>query len=222
MPFIAIALIIAAAIGGGTSVAAQNALPGDALWGFKVGVNENVRAALAPEGKAQADFDISAIETRMEEASKLAAEGRLDASAQADLEANFGAHAQNVKKQVEKLQAKGDYSAAADVAARFQATVAAHASGLAEAQSHVSGNASANAQAVLSNLINKVQATLDVASNLSADASAQAAANADTGTSNSAGGNSSSGGNATTSGNAGVNVRGGAQVDGNAGVQVDL
>src|SRR3989344_4741210 len=171
MPFIAIALIVAAALGGGTSIAAQSALPGDALWGFKVGVNENVRAALAAEGKAQADFDLSAIEERMKEAAALAANGRLNAEAQADIQGNFGAHAESVQKQILRLQEKGDYAAAADVAARFQATVATHATALANAK----------AQAVLGNLINKVQTTLDTASSLSADASAEAASSSSAG-----------------------------------------
>lgn len=179
MPFIAIALLIAAALGGGASVAAQNSLPGDALWGFKVGINENIEAALAAEGKAQADFDIAAIETRMNEASRLAADGRLDAGAQAQIEANFDAHAASVQAQIERLQVKGDYSGAADVAARFQATVAAHASALAGAKANASANTNASAQASLSKLIGKVQATLDTANTLSAEASTEAAANAD-------------------------------------------
>ena len=123
MPFIVIALLLAAAIGGGTSLAAQRALPGDALWGFKVGVNENIEAALATEGKAQADFDIGAIQARLDEASKLAASGQLDANAQADVEINFDAHAKSVAEQIAKLQERGDYATAADVAARFQAVL---------------------------------------------------------------------------------------------------
>ena len=170
MPFIAIALIVAAALGGGTSFAAQSALPGDALWGFKVGVNERIAETMAVGEKAKADADISHAQTRLEEAAKLAAEGRLDASAQAKIQGNFDAHPRAVAERVAALQAKGDYAAAADVAARFQATVATHATALANAKARASTNANANAQAVLGNLINKVQATLDTASSLSAEA----------------------------------------------------
>lgn len=170
MPFIAIALIVAAALGGGTSFAAQSALPGDALWGFKVGVNERIAETMAVGEKAKADADISHAQTRLEEAAKLAAEGRLDASAQAKIQGNFDAHTRAVAERVAALQAKGDYAAAADVAARFQATVATHATALANAKARASTNANANAQAVLGNLINKVQATLDTASSLSAEA----------------------------------------------------
>ena len=178
MPFIAIALIVAAALGGGTSLAAQSALPGDALWGFKVQVNERIAETVAVGEKAKADADISHAQTRLEEAAKLAAEGRLDASAQAKIQGNFDAHTRAVAERVAALQAKGDYAAAADVAARFQATVATHATALANAKARASINANANAQAVLGNLINKVQATLDTASSLSAEAASSSPAGA--------------------------------------------
>jgi broad specificity phosphatase PhoE len=152
MHFIVIALVIAAAIGGGTSVAAQSALPGDALWGFKVGVNETVGAALAAEGKAQADFDLQVLEARLKETSMLSAEGRLSAEAKAEATANFDAHAKNVAAQIEQLERQGDFKAAADVAARFQATLATHA-----------GESSID-----------VSEVLDVASTLSASASLKA------------------------------------------------
>jgi hypothetical protein len=228
MPFIALAIVLAAALGGGTSIAAQNALPGDALWGFKVGVNENIRAAIAAEGKSQANWDIIALETRLDEAEKLAAEGKLNAETQATLEANYNAHVHSVSAQIAKLEEKGDYAAAADVAARFQAAVASHASGLAEAQAH----ADIHAQDVLANVLSKVHATLDSASTLSAEASAKAAANADTSVSNT---NTTSGGSTGTSGNANVNtnVNVGGQVQGSGsgagasgsatgGVRIDL
>ncbi len=43
MPFIAIVVVIALALGGGVTVAADQAKPGDALYSYKVNVNDNVR-----------------------------------------------------------------------------------------------------------------------------------------------------------------------------------
>jgi len=208
MPFIAIALLIAAAIGGGTSVAAQNALPGDALWGFKVGVNENIQAALAAEGKAQADFDIAAIKSRLKEAGELSANAKLDAGAQADIEANFESHAKSVMKQIEKLQAKGDYSEAADVAVRLQAAIASQASGLSNATAQVEARGSAQAQSVLNSLLVKVRGTLETASTVSADASAKAAANAEA--------------DSSTSGSGSVETDTSVKVDTKTGVEVEI
>ncbi len=215
MPFIAIALVLAAAVGGGASVAAQNALPGDALWGFKVAVNENVGAAFAVSDKAQADWDISRVSARLAEAQKLAAEGRFSAGAQASVESNFNAHAESVAEHVARLQAKGDYAAAADVAARFQAAVAQNASALAEARV----NAQGNGKEALGVIIGKVQATLDIASNLSAEASSQASAQAQAESEASASANANANANSNGSVNAGQD---GVQVDTTTGVQVGI
>jgi len=43
MPFIAIAAVIFLALGGGVTVAADQAKPGDALYSYKTTVNDNVR-----------------------------------------------------------------------------------------------------------------------------------------------------------------------------------
>ncbi|MSR70665.1 hypothetical protein EXS62_01340 [Candidatus Kaiserbacteria bacterium] len=129
MPFIVLALIIAAALGATVSVAAQDSLPGDPLWGFKVHINEGAAAALAAEGRAQADLDLAAIATRLQEAATLSAKGILSPAAKAELEANIAGHAERIETEIKKLQTHGDYLGAADVATRFQATVAQGVSG---------------------------------------------------------------------------------------------
>lgn len=172
MPIIAIAVALAAALGGGATIAAQNSLPGDALWSFKVHVNEEIRTAFAGSAEAKADTHIDAIEARLAEAQTLAAEGRLDAKTQTNISANFDAHAKAVAQVIAKLEAANNFDAAADIAARYQATVAAEAASLAQA----SVTADANTHASLSPLLLKVRTTLDQASELSAEASAKAAA----------------------------------------------
>ncbi len=66
MPFIAIAAVIMLALGGGVTVAADHAKQGDALYSYKVNVNDNVRheyhtlkASLNLEAKADADASAS-------------------------------------------------------------------------------------------------------------------------------------------------------------------
>ena len=114
MPFIAIALLIAAAIGGGTSVAAQNALPGDALWGFKVVINERL----------QPGNDIAAIQTRLQEAKELSEQGKLNAKERADILSNIDEHAAAVEKQINNSRSIGDYTTAAALATNLQAALA--------------------------------------------------------------------------------------------------
>ena|SRR6185437_11663394 len=67
MPFIAIAAIIAVALGGGVTYAADQAKPGDALYQYKVEVNDNlrheyhaVRASLGVEATSTADVSLDA------------------------------------------------------------------------------------------------------------------------------------------------------------------
>ncbi|MEK7109509.1 MAG: DUF5667 domain-containing protein [Patescibacteria group bacterium] len=153
MPAIVIALLIAAVLGGGTAVAAQNSLPGDTLWGFKTAVNENVQGALAINDEAKAGWAILLAVARLDEAQKLAAQGKLDDKAQAALQANFDAHAEDVAALVAKLQSKGNTAAAAAVATRWQAELAKHAEGITQASA---------------SFIADVRGTLDAAANLSA------------------------------------------------------
>ena len=152
MPFITFMLIVAAFMGGTVSVAAQSALPDDPLWNFKVGVNERLDAALTPDGLQRANFDIAVIDVRIKEAKMLMSDGRPHAAAEAKLESNFNGHAKSVERQIALLDSAGDYAAAADVAARYQAVLARSVPGPLD-----------------------LQATLDKASTLSAEAAAKAA-----------------------------------------------
>lgn len=177
MPFIAIAAAIILALGGGASVAANNSLPGDALYLVKIHVNENLESALSFSAKSKADADVSAAENRLDEAEQLQAQGKLDSSTEAQINGNFDAHVKAVEASVARMQADGEWANAAEVAAKFQATLIKRSSALTEAHAH----AEVHAQAALAGVISKVQATLNAASNLSANASAQAVAHGETG-----------------------------------------
>ncbi len=193
MPFVAIAVVIAAALGGGATLAAQNALPGDALWSYKVNVNETIRDTFSASAEAKARVHIDAIEARLAETEQLATEGRLTAKTEASIEANFDTHAKAVARILAELKGAGEFDAAADIAARYQAAIAARTAALAEVQA----NAPTQSEEALSPLLIKVRATLDHASALSAEASANAA------------GKTSTGANTNT-------------IEANAGVRVDL
>lgn len=69
-PFPVVAILLVVAIGSGTAGAAslaQNALPGDILYGIKINVNEEVRAALASTPQTKAEVAIARAETRIKE-----------------------------------------------------------------------------------------------------------------------------------------------------------
>ena len=141
MPFIVIALLLSAAIGGGVSVVAQSALPGDMLWSFKTEVLERLHSG----------DDISAIQTRLQEAEELAAQGKLNTEIQAKLVSNITAHAAAAEKQITESESRGDYAAASAIATNLQAALAKGTPGALD-----------------------LRALLDTASRLSAEASAKA------------------------------------------------
>lgn len=175
MPIIVLTLVLAAALGGGVSVAADKAVPGDALYGFKVNVNEQVEGALALSPEQRANWDIAAAQKRLDEAQTLASNGSLTADNEAKISANFQTHASDVAQQVAVLQQKGDFTNAADIAARFQSTLAQKMSAMTKVE------ADAHAQGSLAPVTAKVQQALDSASTLSTEASAKAAISASQG-----------------------------------------
>lgn len=62
---------------GGTALAAEGALPGDALYAWKTKVNEPARLAFLPTPIARAEWSMELMTRRLNEAEKLAADGRL-------------------------------------------------------------------------------------------------------------------------------------------------
>ncbi|MBI2013320.1 MAG: hypothetical protein HYS87_00570 [Candidatus Colwellbacteria bacterium] len=126
IPMPIIALLIALSLSGGVSFAAENSLPGDALYPIKVGVNEQVRGALAFGAKAKAKLDTQLAARRLEEAEQLSAKTRMDADVRERIEANFKAHAERVEARIAEFEEKDDFTSAADIASRFEASLRAH------------------------------------------------------------------------------------------------
>ncbi len=124
MPLIVNTLLLASITGEATSIAAQSALPGYALWHFKTGVNENMQSALIPDGRVQADFDIGVIETRIQESEKINKSYQITDKVKSEVEKNIAEHANSALEQIIKLQKNGDYIDAADMASRLQAALA--------------------------------------------------------------------------------------------------
>lgn len=125
MPVFGILLAASLAFGG-VSFAAEQALPGDALYTVKVDVNEEVRSALTVSPKAKAEWEARRVERRMEEAEQLAAKAKLDAGARADLEQRLAVHTGRVNKQVDTMETDNDFESASDLSSRLEGSLAAH------------------------------------------------------------------------------------------------
>jgi hypothetical protein len=76
-------------LGSGTAFAAQNALPGDALYAIKINVNEAVAGALAVSDEAKASYNTNVAAERLKEAQALAAANKLSAETTDTLAQNY-------------------------------------------------------------------------------------------------------------------------------------
>lgn len=131
---IAAALVLVMVFGSGVSYAAENALPGDALYTVKTYINEPTRVALATSAEAKAEVQIELAERRIEEAAVLAAEGRLDEETEDNLAVAFESHAEAVAEHIAEADAD-DEGISMELASRFENRLAAHENILLEVES---------------------------------------------------------------------------------------
>lgn len=174
--FIALMLIV----GGGTSYAAEGAVPGDFLYPVKIDVNENVEGALAMSDAADAELQAKLAEERLKEAEILAARGKLTASVANDINARVKAHYENAEKHVAAEEARGDLDASASVRARIEGSFRTHADILSDLNAHVQGNDAGvligSVRAFVTTLVDaEAKATATVAASANAHASVEAA-----------------------------------------------
>ncbi|MBI2098289.1 MAG: hypothetical protein HYT49_01335 [Candidatus Wildermuthbacteria bacterium] len=126
-PMMALAvLVVTVMAGGGVSLAAENALPGDVLYPVKVEVNEEFRAMLAFSQEAKAEWKVQQTGRRLQEAEKLAAKGEFGSETAAKVDAKFEQHTQKLSEIASKLEAKGNVEAAAAIHSSLEATLEAH------------------------------------------------------------------------------------------------
>ncbi len=97
----AFALVLVVA--GVTSAQAENALPGDILYPIKVGVNEKIKMVLAFSSKQKTNLAMQFANLRLQEAEKLATEGKITKQNQIQIEDNFEAQAKSVTNEIKNL-----------------------------------------------------------------------------------------------------------------------
>lgn len=126
-----VALLLVVGLSGGTAFAAEGALPGNPLYAVKIQVNERVAVALARTPEAKASVHASLATTRLEEAETLAAHGKLDATATAELANNFVAHSEAAQSNASDVETN-DPGMAAQLGAQFNGALSAHGAILAQ------------------------------------------------------------------------------------------
>lgn len=91
-PWVAALVIVILVAGGGTSLAAEQSLPGDTLYSVKVQFNEPIRGWLAQNPEAQANWQAERLARRLEEMNELESKGRLAEATRQDLETRINEH----------------------------------------------------------------------------------------------------------------------------------
>lgn len=133
------AALLLLVVGGGTSYAAEAALPGDALYAVKVGINEKVAGALAVSPEAHVRFDAQLAERRLQEAEVLAASGRFSAQDREQLEFHLNVTTADFNSYLVALATSSESGAiaAANAQSDMEATFTAHAQVLAAISSAI-------------------------------------------------------------------------------------
>lgn len=178
-----IILTLAIFAGGGASFAAEQSLPGDLLYPIKIEINEKVKAAFAANPKAKTELEISFVNSRLDEAEKLASRGALKADVAARLGASARVHAEKAGAEVKKIESSGDSRAALELSSNLETPLKVHARILEKMSEKAAVSGDAKAESVIG-LAASVKETGNTASRARADAeatvSAEVKAKADT------------------------------------------
>lgn len=126
MPIALVVIVIALATGSGVSLAAEQSLPGEALYSVKVTVNEKLQTAVAFSTQAKANLEAKLANRRLTEAEKLAVNTELGKEARVQVQDNFEKHTDRVQAHIEALALKGQVATAAEVSSNLEGSLKAH------------------------------------------------------------------------------------------------
>jgi len=156
------ALIAILLVTGGTSLAAENALPGDSLYPMKINVNEQIQALAATTPEAKAKFAAESTSQRLKEAAILSNRGQLDAGKQQIIEKQIAKNAGEIKNQVASLASKNNLKAAQSLTVNFESSLKAHTLILEKLSTDQasSTSTSTSASTTIGSLINTVKSEL--------------------------------------------------------------
>ncbi len=113
-------------VSGGISAFAQGALPGDFFYAVKTDVNEKIQVAMALTPQKKALLEATLATKRIEEAEKLALNGKLNPVIANQTGEAFDTHVRKLETYIAELGDKADYSAVEKVGVFFQTRIAVH------------------------------------------------------------------------------------------------
>ncbi|OGI87782.1 hypothetical protein A2995_00695 [Candidatus Nomurabacteria bacterium RIFCSPLOWO2_01_FULL_33_24] len=99
-------LVITLLTGGSFSYAAEQSLPGDALYPIKVEINEEIRGIFISGSKEKAIWEIERTERRLQEAAELVLKDKMTSSASEKINNQLDKHADKIDKETKKIEVK--------------------------------------------------------------------------------------------------------------------
>ena len=121
------AFVIGGLLFGSTvSFAAENTVPGDALYPIKIHINEQVLGAIAITPQAQADWGVRKAERRLEEVEKLAILPAVSPEVKATAEESFNASTNQVQEHIANFEKYNDSEDAIATAGKFAEMLRKH------------------------------------------------------------------------------------------------
>lgn len=119
-------LLLMVGVVGGSAYASSDALPGDPLYAVKLSIAEPLQATLIPTKEGKAAWHAVLAERRLEEAAKLAVEGKLDAELETAITQNFAVQVERSLALSDELREEGNAEAALLARSDLEARVTAH------------------------------------------------------------------------------------------------
>lgn len=135
-------------VGGGTISGAERAVPGDALYGFKVNVTEKVSASLAGTPIERAEFATKLATRRADEALILLEQGKLDEDTATYLDQEVAKNVDVANTAATTIESEGDLATSLSVRTELETQLAERIAVLdAESEATVAMEAAADATA---------------------------------------------------------------------------
>lgn len=137
---ILIGLGVVVLLGAGTVVGANGALPGDLLYGVKLGVNERVEGMFKVGGQARANWHVALTERRLNEAVNATLENQFDQAAQETVLNDFNAHMKALEDYIAEKNASEEKEQVKEISLKLAQVLASYTSILNDTQKYANEN----------------------------------------------------------------------------------
>lgn len=129
---VSFALIVLIASGSTMSYASEDTLPGDTFYTVKVNFTEPIQESLALSKEAKLEVKTKQVEKRLTEAQTLLEKNDTNPEKHAEVEVRIEKEIEQITKEIDKLQEKGDVEVILNTTSKLQPVLQAHKEALQE------------------------------------------------------------------------------------------